>query len=702
MSAAPAGKKPSKPSAPSTAAVRVTAADGEVVFALSLALAGRNPRHGAIMSLGMAAMTVDTRRVVGHFSANIALSNSEVAPDVRDFWRSRPPSELAALTADPIAREVAMAALVEWARGICKKGATLVGSPIMAAYGFLSRYLLDFSGGSATVPWGYSGVCVRSFCAGVLGVTCTEVTNDPVYKSWCAALGTASTPQTQELLATAPSVQAMQALVAADVYVQAVHHRRQLGAAVVSGAESPPLLLFERANSATRVMSHFVPTPPAPLDDTFIPDGCFQEYPSILDADFASRNASAIAAHLATGSAEGTFVATEKVHGANLAIWIRCGAGEPRMRCARRTGLLSVKDSTAFFRFDTLVATFASDLVAHVCPRAIAVLPSHQNPSATDSVPTAPAREFDVVVFGEIAGGEYTADNAPADLGSTRVQRGVQYAPHNFFLPFDLAIRAVDAAAPSPELTFIDYDVSSEIFRTMPSVQRWRSARAAGGVAALPTVVVPPAIATGSLAEVMVATASFPSRIPGFLGLPPLRSGEASASCGATATAAADGGDAAFHNDGNFAEGLVIRPCREPRRSSGDRGMLKRKHPMFREAAGGSLEGMGVDALMAALTNENRVGSVMSKQLGGDRAPPRRSSAIAGVPSIETLVVRDAAKDARVLLAVRDAEGAADLARLDAALTADVDTASATVNEDMERWLKLAAAAADRSFAEPS
>ena len=128
-------------------------------------------------------------------------------------------------------------------------------------------------------------------------------------------------------------------------------------------------------------------------------------------------------------------------------------------------------------------------------------------------------------LFGELFGGHYPHADA-ATLGLA-VQRGVWYRPD--LLGFDLRV------GPRRARRFLDLS-------TRPRAAPPRA---------------PPArpLVTGSLAECLEHPVEIESTVPALFGLPPIA--------------------------GNFAEGVVVRPAREPKAS--DRGLFKRKIPQFSE-----------------------------------------------------------------------------------------------------------------------
>ena len=146
-----------------------------------------------------------------------------------------------------------------------------------------------------------------------------------------------------------------------------------------------------------------------------------------------------------------------------------------------------------------------------------------------------------VVVYGELCGGMYPHADVPAVRGAASVQRGCWYSPHLTFVGFDVALGTSEDDGRAP-LRFLDFDVASA------------AAAAAGLQFAAP-------LCRGTLARCLDHPVKFKSTLPATLGLPPL--------------------------DDNWAEGVVIRPVREPvmgvSPAEGGRRLFKRKIAEFSE-----------------------------------------------------------------------------------------------------------------------
>jgi len=234
-------------------------------------------------------------------------------------------------------------------------------------------------------------------------------------------------------------------------------------------------------------------------------------------------------------STTGEWICTEKAHGANFSS-VAAPAGN--VLFASRSGVLA--DSDNFFGFKSV--GLDSFLESRICAlREELVRVGIAGADAT------------VIIYGELCGGHYPHADVPAVNGGVGpVQRGIWYSPTLCFIGFDIAVldssnddetgAAEPAAAPPPR--FLDFDVA-------------RAAAIAAGIRFTTPLL------RGTLAQCLDAEVRFASTIPAALGLPPLPA-----------------------EVPNLAEGLVVRPAREPAAASagrGSRGLIKRKIPEFSE-----------------------------------------------------------------------------------------------------------------------
>lgn len=263
------------------------------------------------------------------------------------------------------------------------------------------------------------------------------------------------------------------------------------------------------------------------------------------------------------------WVVTEKLHGANFSV---VAAGDGSIAFASRSGILAEHDN--FFGFKS----------AGLCSRLTVQVVELRRALVEASVASADAT---VVLFGELCGGKYPSPAVPPVPGAAPVQNGVWYSPSLQFVAFDVMICSGSAA---PSAHFLDFNAARD------------AARAAGFRFADPLMV-------GPLAACLDFDIRFTSRLPAALALPPLETTP------------------------NLAEGVVIRPLREPDAGSGSgRRLLKRKIAEFSErqyrndewrqtrfggcggdGGSGDTEAIARFELLAAL-NANRLDAVVSKR----------------------------------------------------------------------------------------
>lgn len=241
-----------------------------------------------------------------------------------------------------------------------------------------------------------------------------------------------------------------------------------------------------------------------------------------------------------TASGAGTWVATEKIHGANFVV----GLSTDAVRFGKRKDWLAA--DAPFFGWQLL----APELAALARPLAR----------------LAPQ----VVLYGELFGGNYPHADVPAIAGLAPIQTGVWYAPDVRWLMFDILV-ASDDTDDGELLAFGDVEA----------------------LAAEAGLITAPTLARGKLAELERVPVSAPTLLPARLGLPAL----------------AD----------NLREGYVLKPDR--RLPAASRPIIKRKLPDFDDArfdegpgwAPGHLSQAELVAWARRLVNPARLASARSK-----------------------------------------------------------------------------------------
>lgn len=136
----------------------------------------------------------------------------------------------------------------------------------------------------------------------------------------------------------------------------------------------------------------------------------FQKYPSIENTyrkDFLGHI-------IDEGKTDGTWVVTEKIHGANFSFW----ANKNGVRVAKRTCLIADDDN--FYGSQKVREEFVEKII--------------NLPYLMES----PIKE--IAIFGEIFGGSYPHPKVPQDSQAKKVQSGIYYCPDNQFMIFDIKV----------------------------------------------------------------------------------------------------------------------------------------------------------------------------------------------------------------------------------------------------------------------
>ncbi|NBM18293.1 RNA ligase family protein [Streptomyces sp. GC420] len=188
------------------------------------------------------------------------------------------------------------------------------------------------------------------------------------------------------------------------------------------------------------------------------------------------------------------WIAVEKVHGAHFAVRCDSTGAHP----AKRREPLADDALDGFFGVSRIWPALAV-----AAARFATALREAENDGAWDDL-------MAVTVFGELAGGRYPHPDVPAAAGVEPVQTGVWYAPGLHWLPFDATVETGGG-------------------RTWISDRALREAAAAAGLTCAPV------LARGPLVRLQELSCSFPTKVPGILGLPDI--------------------------DGNLAEGYVLKPA---------------------------------------------------------------------------------------------------------------------------------------------
>lgn len=203
---------------------------------------------------------------------------------------------------------------------------------------------------------------------------------------------------------------------------------------------------------------------------------------------------------------DGMWIATEKVHGSNLSILVT----KDDVKVASRNSIID-----SYSQFYRILNASSPDVFEKA--RRIFLYLIKQRPSATQ-----------VTLFGELAGGRYGKLTS-----GTRIQKGVDYSPNNFFIGFDIGIY---------------YD--NNMFVYMPKLAALQLFKDFG-------IFSVPVLATDTREEIMSFDPSIPTRVPALFDLPDI--------------------------DGNLMEGAVFSPDITHYFGTGERIIFKKVNEQFLE-----------------------------------------------------------------------------------------------------------------------
>ena len=210
------------------------------------------------------------------------------------------------------------------------------------------------------------------------------------------------------------------------------------------------------------------------------------------------------------------WVVTEKVHGANFSFWLN----DEGYKMAKRTSFLC--DGDNFYNYEFVEDLYKDRLflLYNICMTLLEDLKEGGN------------IEFDgnleVVLYGEIFGGNYPAEGVEKVTNAKNVQKGVFYCPHNDFYAFDLKVNR----------QYINYDLFCEIMEQC------------GFLYAKPMY-------RGAYNECLAYPNEFTTTIPALFDLPEI--------------------------EDNVCEGVVLKPVVAMRFPNGERVILKNKNEKFSE-----------------------------------------------------------------------------------------------------------------------
>lgn len=240
----------------------------------------------------------------------------------------------------------------------------------------------------------------------------------------------------------------------------------------------------------------------------------------------------------------GEFIVEEKVHGAQFSF--RYDGKE--IKCARRTAFLEENEN--FYKWKTVL----EEERPHIEALYEMLVDKYDN--------------LYITIHGELFGGGYNHPNVEKYQGSKRVQGEIEYCPNNRFYAFDLMINDM-------------YCINIEDVKVLFEKAGFFYAKT---------------LFKGTFAEVLAYPNKFQTKIPEWLGLPPI--------------------------ENNICEGVVIKPNVNTFYANGSRLVLKNKNEKFTEknkvkktkvVVNLSEEGLSYLDIAMSYVTENRLRNVLSK-----------------------------------------------------------------------------------------
>ncbi|WP_294234501.1 RNA ligase family protein [uncultured Chryseobacterium sp.] len=171
------------------------------------------------------------------------------------------------------------------------------------------------------------------------------------------------------------------------------------------------------------------------------------------------------------GFGDEVFIVQEKVHGANFSFF----TDGKEIKIAKRTAF--IEDNEKFFNARQILERYRKNVV-EVFGKVKVVYPDAET----------------IVIYGEIFGGGYKHKEVEPVKDAVKVQKGIEYAPHNEFYAFDIKLNGT---------TYLDTEFVNHIFEET-------------GFFYAKTLF------HGTLEEALAFPNVFDSKIPGWLGLPEL------------------------------------------------------------------------------------------------------------------------------------------------------------------------------------
>jgi Rnl2 family RNA ligase len=206
------------------------------------------------------------------------------------------------------------------------------------------------------------------------------------------------------------------------------------------------------------------------------------------------------------GFGDEIFIVQEKVHGANFSFF----TDGKEIKIAKRTAFIEKNEK--FYNANQILESYRKNVI-----------------ELFEKVKTIHPDLETVVIYGEIFGGDYKHKEVEPVKNAIKVQKGVEYAPHNEFYAFDIKLNGT---------TYLDTDLVNNIFEET------------GFFFAK-------ILFQGTLQEAMKFPNVFDSKIPAWLGLPEI--------------------------ENNMCEGTIIKTLKTKYFGNGSRVILKNKNEKWTE-----------------------------------------------------------------------------------------------------------------------
>lgn len=206
------------------------------------------------------------------------------------------------------------------------------------------------------------------------------------------------------------------------------------------------------------------------------------------------------------GFGDEVFIVQEKVHGANFSFF----TDGKEIKIAKRTAFIE-KDEK-FFNAHQMLERYRKNVI-EVFQKVKAIYPDVET----------------VVIYGELFGGGYKHNEVEPVKDAVKVQKGIEYAPHNEFYAFDIKLNGI---------TYLDTEVVNQIFEETGFFYA-------------------KILFQGTLEEALKFPNVFNSKIPAWLGLPEL--------------------------ENNMCEGTIVKTLKTKYFGNGARIILKNKNEKWVE-----------------------------------------------------------------------------------------------------------------------